>query len=327
VKKNICLVVVAVMLFQCSAYARNLGWNIDKTLKFQLVYLADNERAILPANQMPEPLLKNIPAFKPDIDNIVYKNILELGFPLPARDNPAALKLYLKLYAWPEHLNSSRSSNRIFDAFMLNEVRGGSRLYKSSQNPANVYLKYALIESANNVYSENKPFCAPKMPVQCEFDASLPFSSIYVTPSNLSHRGAEADKALASAQGVVAFYAALSKVYERSLYLLAMTGEKKYFADFRRCSDNSDKICAVRIYEMPLKPMLFTNYRDLPMPQDVTKVFLSGLLLVKLTDYDAYSPISMELVKNMRPGTDLFDSNFHSVWSHMLEVGSVLDLR
>jgi len=323
--------VMAALLFQFAARAEGVGWKIDNTLKYHLVYLPAENKAVsdtsLATRSVMKPWLNNIPAFAPDIDNIVYKNILELGFPLPVNNDAASLKLYLKLYEWPAQLNSVRSSQMIFDAFLLHGLPGGRRLYQLVKNPSNIFVKYASIEPANRVFSEQQPFVAPGIPKQWEFDANVPFSSIYVSPDNISRKGNEADQAHASAQGVIEFHAALSRLYEKSLHLLHASAEKRYFADFRRCSDKSGEVCAVRIYEMPVVPLVFGNYRDLPMPQDAEKVFLSGLLLVKVTDYLAHSPIPFEQLKKIQPGTDAFKASFRAGWSHMLEVGSVFDMR
>ncbi len=325
------LAVAATMFFQHSAYAGGTGWNIDETCRFQLVYLPpEGEGASLasaPGDRFMEPLLKNIPAYRPDIDNILYKNILGLGFPLPGREDASKLKLYLKLYEWPAPLDPVLSSHRIFDALLLYKVAGAERLYESSKNPANVYVKYASIDRANRAFTDRSPFRAPEVPKQWQFDSHLPFSSLYVTPEQIAREGTEADRARASARGVVAFHGSLARVYEASLSLLAATEEKRYFADFRRCPDSADGICAVRIYEVPVKPFVFDNFRDLPMPQDPDRVFLSGLLLVKLTDYVVDSPMTVKEMEKMRPGTKAFDTRFRAVWSHVFEVASVLDLR
>lgn len=330
-QKIVYALIIAALFFPCSAQAEGAGWKVDETLKVQLVYLPCEAASVCPTavadKQCMQPLLKNIPASQPDIDNIVYKNILGLGFPLPARTDASTLKLYLKLYAWPVQLDPARSSHKIFDDFLLYGIAGGERLYESSKHPGNVYVKYALIDRANKVFSDKHPFRAPVVPEQWVFDAHLPFSSIYVTPEHASHAGTEADQARASAQGVIALHAALGTVYEKLLHLLAVTDEKRFFADFRRCPDSDDKICGVRIYEVPRNPLVFANYRELPMPQDTHKVFLSGLLLVKLTDYAANAPMTRKDMEKIRPGTMAFDSRFHPVWSHMLEIGSVLDVR
>ncbi len=323
-KKIIFVVLLASVLFNSSVYARGEGWNIDQMLKLQLVYFPQHQivGTSVDAEHM-EPLLKNISASRPDIDNIVYSNLLSMGFPLPEIRNADSLKLYLKMYAWPAKLNSARSACRIFDAFLLDKIRGGRRLYASARNAADVYVKYALVDAAERSFSDESPFTAPAVPTQWEFDADLPFSSIYVTPEKVAYSGTESDRAQASARGVIAFHADLEKVYSRSLRLLAADGEKKYYADLRGVNNDAGLISAVRIYEVPLKPLVFANYRELPMPQNAEKVFLSGLLLVKLSDYTAISPVSEKELAGMLPGSVEFESRFNRVWSHMLEIGSV----
>ena len=330
-KKIFCSISAAMTLLLFAALAGSVEWNIDETCKITIVYLPSDGQGVartsVPGDPLMAPLLKNIPAYKPDIDNILYPNILGLGFPLPARRDAAQLKLYLKLYAWPPQLDPVLSSHRTFDDFLLYAVEGGERLYESSRNPSNIYVKYALIERADKVFSERQPFPAPSIPKQWDFDSSLPFSTIYVTPVNAVTQKAEADRARASARGVVAFHASLTKVYDKALRLLAASAEKKVFADFRRCPDSAADICAVRIYEVPGKPMALDNYRELPMPQDADNIFLSGLLLVKLTEYAANIPMPPGKIEQMPPGTKAFEANFRPVRSHMLEVASVFTRR
>ncbi len=323
-KKIIFMAFLVSVLINCSVYARGEGWKIDQTLKLQLVYFPQNQPGGTSVEtERMEPLLQNIPAFKPDIDNIVYSNLLAMGFPIPEIMNADSQKLYLKMYAWPGKLNSARSMCRIFDAFLLDRIRGGRRLYVSARNAADVFVKYALADVAERSFSEESPFTAPAVPTQLEFDSHLPFSSIYVTPEKVACSGTESDRARASARGVTAFHTNLDKVYSRSLRLLAADSEKKYYADLRDAHDGAGLISAVRIYEVPVKPLVFANYRELPMPQNAEKVFLSGLLLVKLTDYQAIAPVSEKEFAKMLPGSVEFESRFSRTWSHMLEVGSV----
>ncbi len=330
-KKRIGWLAMAVALSGFALYSESYGWKIDETLKYQIVYLPSDTRPMstVPGDsiQVMKPLLKNIPAFKPDIGNIVYKNICGLGFSLPVRENASSLKLYLKIYAWPATLDPVRSSYKIFNDFLLYALPGGERLYASAKNRANTFVKYASIDSADREFSLKKSFEAPEVPSQWEFDCHTPFSSIYVKPNNESHKKSEIAQAKASAGGVIEFHAAISDLYEKSLRLLQVANGKKYFADFRLCPEKPEKICVVRIYEIPIEPLVFSNYRDLPMPQDADKIFLSGLLLVKLTDYAAVLPFPLKEMTNVYPGTKTFESGFHALWSHMLEVGSVLDMR
>jgi len=323
------ILLVSLNTFVASSFAANpvTGWKINRDLKFHLVYLPQTQAANV-SGQL-NPALRNIPAYEPDITNIGYKDILGLGFPLPTRSAPERLKLYLKLYEWPKSLDHDISARKVLDAFLLRNIPGGSDLYDYVQARSQVRIKYATIDSSDKRFSQAQPLAAAVPKTQDDFDSSVPFSSVYVLPAKSTRAGTESEKAAASATGVLAVHRAIIDLYSRILIRLGeeTAGDKVFFAEQRRCSDKPEELCGLRVFEVQKKPFVFPNYKDLPMPQDPKKVFLSGLLLVKMTDYAAKNPADRSRLTALVPGSADFASSFIPIWSHLLEVGSVFDLR
>ncbi len=324
------ILLVSLNTFVASSFAANAvatGWKINRDLKFHLVYLPQTE-AVNASGQL-SPALRNIPAYEPDITNIGYKDILQLGFPLPTRSAPEKLKLYLKLYEWPKSLDHVISAGKVLDTFHLRSMPGGSDLYAYVQNRSQVRLKFAAIDASDRAFSPAEPLAAAVPKTQDDFDSSVPFSSIYVLPAKSTKASTESEKAAASATGVLAVHRAIIDLYSRILIRLGeeTARDKVFFAGQRRCSDKPEELCGLRVFEVQKKPFVFPNYKDLPMPQDPKKVFLSGLLLVKMTDYAAKNPADRSRLTALVPGSADFASSFIPIWSHLLEVGSVFDLR
>jgi len=321
---------VSLNLFVVNSFAANAvtpGWKINQNLRFHLGYLPQTG-AVNVSGQL-SPALQNIPAYEPDITNIGYKDILKLGFPLPTRSAPEELKLYLKLYEFPKSLDHVISAEKVLDSFFLKNIPGGKELYAYIQSRSQVQVKYAAIDSSDKSFSKVQPFAGTAPKKQDDFDSSVPFSSVYVVPEKSAKATTESEMAAASAAGVLAVHRAIIDLYSRTFIQLGegAAQDKVFFAEQRRCSDRPEELCGLRVFEIQKKPFVFQNYKDLPMPQDPKRVFLSGLLLVKVTDYAAKNPVIPSRISALVPGTAEFASLFNAVWSHLLEVGSVLDLR
>ncbi|MBL7671293.1 MAG: hypothetical protein JNM39_12480 [Bdellovibrionaceae bacterium] len=87
-----------------------------------------------------------------------------------------------------------------------------------------------------------------------------------------------------------------------------------------RCVKNFSQVCGLTIYEVPKIPMIFSNYRELPMPQDPMNIFLSGLLLIKVTDYSVKNLVyDLGKLKTQQ----LKFEEFKPMFSQIMEVGSV----
>lgn len=324
--KSAILFLIGMTVMNSAFAADSISWRIDEPFRFNLAYLpSQTQRAS--GTAVMEPLLKTIPSYRPDITNIPYKNILELGFPLPPRKDADSLKLYLKLYTFPSTLNAVRSSHKILDDFLLYQIPGGRRLYEFSAQQPNVAIKFASIDVAHRAFTPERPFQSPTVPAQWEFDSEIPFSTIYVKPEGIGSARSESEQAKQSTQGVINFRAAVRTAYDSSFHFLGAENEKRTYADFRRCPDRIDRFCGVRVYELP-EAIIFTNYRDLPMPQDEKKVFVSSLLLIKLTDYTIRTPLTNQERDTFRvPELSRIQSTLTPLSSHILEVSSLLDMR
>ncbi|MBI4860972.1 MAG: hypothetical protein HY815_12065 [Candidatus Riflebacteria bacterium] len=318
-----------------AAQSPSPGWKVDLPVRLQLVYLQDETAAGGKVETTtPAPLLGHIPAHEPDIKNIVYKEICGLGFPLPARKGADKLKLYLKLYEFPKHLDPVLSFRRIFDAFHLWKMPNGRLLYDPIASRDNLSVKVAYIGSATRTFDRKNPLPPPAIPVasgrigtlevtpQDAFDGALPFSSVYVNPADPGTPKTDDERAARSAGGVLAFHQELLETYQK--FLSRVSGDNHLFVQPLRCFDNIGQLCGLRVIEVPRKPIVLTNYRQAQMPQDPAKVFLTGLLLLKVTDYAARKPLGPGAPM---PGAKGFDSAFKPVYSHLLEVASVVDLR
>lgn len=250
-------------------------WEIDEILRFQLVYVPDG------ANQ-PSAEAITVPSLGlkadhlPDIDNISLAAIQGLGFYLPAREQPAAYNLYLKLFAFPASLQPETSAVSALASHALLQLADGDKLKAFAGKADNLAVKFGYIEKANHDFAA-QPF--PRFLVDDNpafvrnFNAHVRFYSLYVTPKPVATSLASADEqANLSAQGVVAFHREVVALYQRVYE--TMTGPQAeqffYFRDSRTQAT----------YKVPKSPMVFANWRVLPMPTDPQHHFLSGLLLI-----------------------------------------------
>jgi hypothetical protein len=176
-------------------------------------------------------------------------------------------------------------------------------------------------------FSVHQPMKVGAPASQFELDSSIPFSTIYVQPVKLQKVANEYERAQLSTKGVVAVHRHVINLYKKTFHQLGADDNSIYFSDLKRCTDKPEFFCGMRIYSVPKQPMVFKNYRELPMPQDPAHIFLSSLLLIKVMDYVAEKPIEGSVASKLNYGQAEFLTSFRQIWSHVLEVGSVVDLR
>lgn len=305
------------------------SWKIDDLLKIHLVYLQEDPSVFQDTEQYLVPLLKNVKETEPDINNIIYDRIYHMGFPLPQRDGAESLKLFLKLYKWPVQFNNVKSADKIFNSFLLYDVPGADQLYSYIQEPSNIYLKYAFIDKDTRNFAESEPLNTPLVPDQSVLDKQIPFSSIYILPDKVNNEGCQSKKVKTSTQGVMVFHQSISAVYQKKLWNFYNGEGKRFFIDLRMSPEHNEFIAGVNVFELPEKPLdFYGTYLKRPMPQDPKNIFLTSLLLIKFTEYTVSHPIPLKMIDDaIKSGIEELKSKFQKGWSHMLEVGSVVDLR
>ncbi|MBI3926983.1 MAG: hypothetical protein HY319_15715 [Armatimonadetes bacterium] len=212
------------------------------------------------------------PWYRPDIDNIGLEAIRNLGFPLPDRPQAKRYKLYLKFFRYPEKLDPRLSARRVLHGLLVDLPE------------QEVVVKGALIAPADRPFTPESPF-PPFFPParQDAFDARIPFSSVYVDSVSAFHKEL------------------LSEYRESFLETRGPDPESAYFLD--EAEDGTFRVLRVR------KPLVFANFRDLPMPQAPGMV-LSELLLVYDQTYAAMARASGWMLAS-------------PIRAHVFEVGSV----
>lgn len=270
--KKLILAGLVAPLLCCQVFAQECGWKTDSQMKFFLAYLPE---AAAPGVKAPErPASMNLtPAYMADINNINLAAIKSLGFALPSREKDAEYNLFLKFFNYPGAKGLKRVPAGIVGDFRMEKLGGGvvARYAAEAHNDA---VKFAYVDSSQKVFSEQVPFppllIDPAVSAK-EFLRSVPFVSLYLSPDcKPAPAGTEDEKAAYSARGVLAFHKELLAAYKKSLKSSVCAEPEKY-----DCFEDAKSVIRVQ-----KQPSVFANWRQLPMPSDPQRHFLSGLLLV-----------------------------------------------
>ncbi len=313
------------------------NWEIDRELKFHYAYLP-KEGPIDGKNvEMEKP---GIPNFgnpdAPDITNIALNNILGLGFPLPTEEKPEEYKFYLKFYDFPESIDPAITAERVVSPYLLHSMKSAATIYSYIKSRHNLYVKKGYIAPADTKFSKENPFPAfevPKEPVKTEmatippqplFDSCIPFSSIYIStrgsiPDNLK----EEEKAAWTSKGLIGFHKELLDIYRKNFIEVKGAEPDKYyyFMELSYQIPQKDEAPAVTVFKLPKQPMLFPNYKELPMPHDPERIFLTGLLIVYRNRY--VRAVTKEPVTDMIVDSREFKRDYMPLTADLLEVVSV----
>jgi len=328
------------VLIACSAslLARTAesGWLIDNGLKLHLAYFVEPDPSIpsgVPTASTPwTALTPESKEPEPDISNISLAGILGLGFPLPSRNQAEGFTFFLKFFSYPAHLSASTSFGKIFKTFQLPKLPTFAALREYVRKPGNVLVKKGFIAPLGTAFTAKAPFPAFVLPTKAVkisagetsaqdfFDSHVPFSSIYVTPTIPEPLDATAnDKAKWSAAGVLAFHKELVSSFEKNLTELKGAQPEKF--RYFQVPNQNPKASRLTILKIQTSPFVFGNFRDLPMPHDPKKIFLSGLLLVYYAEY----PLSVgKNPADVSISSPEFNKEFKAENESVLEVGSVV---
>lgn len=279
-------------------------WAIDAALGFHLGWYA--ERDLPPgAAVVTPPAVGYAPPERADISNINLTALRGLGFPVPGRDHDERYTFFLKFYRYPTVASAEWSARRVLDPLLALETACGDAVAAFVGDAANVLVKKGAIERSDWGFSAVHPF--PPLTVlagawrlegrvvtpQEYLDRDVVFSSLYVRP---------VDAGADSAAGVRAFHAEILGLYREAF------AEVEGRGDYSFVDDGDPRVR--RVITVPRDPLVFKNFRDLPMPQD-PHTFLSGLLLIHEDDYVC----------------DAVGKPRERVRGHVFEVGSVVRIR
>ncbi|MBK9322012.1 MAG: hypothetical protein IPM97_03470 [Bdellovibrionaceae bacterium] len=302
-------------------------WKIDEKMKFNFAFLPSKIAKTEKASA--KTILMNIPSYAPDITNIVYKSLLDLGFPIPPIEAPENHRFLIKLYSYPIELKGELSTHRALNPFYIALLPNGKSILKYGSDSKNLVVKHSVIdEVTHSEYTSKSPL--PEFSLikgsnqdkQNYFDGSIPYTTIYVKPEKSKRGLSERELAKYSADGVISFHQEILEAYRKLLVEIEPNEKNFRFLEAQVCPTSFDEICAVKLIEVAKAPLVFDNYKTLPMPHDPKKVFLTGLLLVKVSEFSIHIKID-----NLELNLNTFLKTASLAHSQLLEVGSVLDLR
>lgn len=277
-------------------------WDIDQVMRFQFAYIPDGKNPVSGEDVETAPSLGFTANYNPDIDNIPLSGIKSLGFTLPDRENNDQYKLYLKLFHFPASWNAQIASSMVFKEFYLDKLPRGEELLSFASKGENLAVKLGFIEKADRVFSPENPY--PSLIVEKnnrgfekKFHKNVLFYSLYVLPQVKKELPTEEEKAAYSAYGVVSMHKQIVALYQRELEEFKGEEPEKFYY-FRK----PDTSCCGKgamtslVFKVQKNPFVFGNWKDLPMPSNPKKHFLSGLLLIYRSEKNAQSPLASETV-------------------------------
>jgi len=303
------------------------AWKVDTYMRFQVAYLPTPQLLNLSGQDV-----KNIPSldlskpYLPDIVNINLANFLKLGFQVPAPTPTNQYNVFLKLYEFPQTFNAANTTTPLLKAFYFNKLKTGKALLKYASNSKNDVVKFTYIDKSNTPFTQEHPFPFFQIKTNANFqnifNEHLPFASLYVAPLDNPHGKMTPDaQAAQSTQGLLNFYKEILKVYRSNLIeIYGEDGQYWYFIDKNNATEKT-----ITLLKLPKKPLIFDNWRDLPMPHDLKRFFLSGLLLIYKTTYQVV-PEHFELNTKPLPRVDStkFNQMFINPNTQVMEVGSIV---
>lgn len=312
---------------------KHSDWKENRELRVQLATYYDDETFLTDSNSA---VMKDIDLGNgrgADITNIILKDIRGLGFPLPAREKSEDYTYFLKFYQYPSTLSAPLSVGHCIDSLLLFGTAGGKSLIPLLPREREVVIKKGFIAKIGTVFTAENPYPPQRallgptvlngstVTPQQYFDSHIPFSSLYVTPLNDSAAANDDEKARQSAGGVVAFHQEILSLYRAAYREVKGPDQSKfYFIDDEPLQYGDGSGCDVTVIRVPAKPGVFTNWKDLVMPNPPKGMFLSGLLLLYK---DLYTLSGGTKVKGLMSIDDILKEGVKKD-AHVFEVGSVV---
>ena len=311
----------------------NAGWKIDSEMKFSFGYLPPAEENVRGAKtavgekfENPSDMGFSSPV-SPDITNIALKDFIGMGFAVPAPGDEQTYNFFIKLFNFPSSFKPESSSMPIIEGYLIDKLVEGKTIISYISDAKNLAVKLCYIAKSDTVFTKENPYPCLSVKVKDEnaqsvFNNDTIFSSLYLTPlANAGAESSEAELARHSAEGVLAFHGELVKMYGEKLIPMTNAGDDKHLYFGVKMSPEG-----LRVIKVPLKPLVFENWRKLPMPQDPSNIFLSGLLLLYKHDYILKSGDKIENAV-LDLDSPEFKAKYKKISEHVLEIASVFKLK
>lgn len=289
-------------------------WQVDPVMKFSYGYLpTDRDKSYTNCQSA----FDYAPAGQPDINNINLAAFAKLGFQVPVPENAKDYRFYLKLYKYPPKLSAKKTAAQILQQFYLEKLPETRYLQNFLANPQNVYVKYSYIAPATRIFTKKDPmpqFCLPTNlnNSQQVFDSHLPFDTLYVASTSQNPDLSIESQVQQSRNGLFALHNQLIAYYQDHLKQLESNDTDSFYFKLPNSTPEMLKVISI-----PKNPLIFSNWKDLPFPQDPKHIFATALVLVKQTDY-RINPAKSSENKQAIP-----DKAGHTT---ILELGSVVKL-
>ncbi len=303
-------------------------WKFDNFLKFQVCYYPTEGLLNLKGDN----LIKVDPigigqSFAPDISNINLKAFLSLGFNVEKMPDPKKYNFYLKLFKFPTIFKASITTLPIIKDYHLNMLHEKRRIVWYLSDGKNIIVKLGFIDSSERKFTSESP--CPSLTVlndgkfQEIFDDHIPFASMYTIPSKEMKTSTDNNlNAKNSANGNLALHKEVIETYKQNLSeVKGVDGNYLYFMD----KDPNDK--EIVILKISKDVTVFSNWADLPMPQDPKKIFLSSLALVERDTYSKKKERNSLDTSNLLIESDEFSESYKRTGSSILELASVVYLK
>lgn len=313
------------LIFCALAHANiNDSWNIDKFMRFNIAYLPDNTLNLADTkSQIQPPLLQPDYAF--DVNNINLANFLNLGFDVPNPESANDYNFYIKFYKFPTNLNSKNIINDFLANFRMDLSPSAKEISQYINNKNNLIIKKCMEAKSNEKFTFNNPI--PKFAYANNkyfnnyFANHVPFYTLYLLPTTKITNNTLDEQIKNSSDGVKTFYNEILPAYKKNLPQLPGADNRYYYFLAKK---NAHKITIIKL---PQEILFFKNWRDLPMPQDPKRIFVTSLLLIYSTDY------SLKNINTTIPQTiptidaDEFNNLFTKNKTKVFEVSSIVHLK
>lgn len=317
------LFVIAVSFCTFAQANVNNSWNIDKFMRFNIAYLPDNTLNLQNSNaKIQPPLLQPDYAF--DVNNINLANFLKLGFDVPNPENANDYNFYIKFYKFPKALTSKNIIKDFITFYQIQLSPHAKELIKYTNNKNNLIIKYCHEAKSAEKFTTDNPI--PKFEFANNkyfnnyFANHVPFYTLYLLPTTKITNNSLDEQIKISSEGVKAFYNEILPAYKKNLLQLFGADDKYYYFLAKKDADQ------IVVIKLPKEILFFNNWRDLPMPQDPKRIFVTSLLLIYSTDYTLKNSVTMP--KSIPTiDSDEFNTLFTKNKTKVFEVSSVVHLN